>query len=165
MLYEVITYVYEKTILSRTTPWAQAFLLLGLDCSQPPLRFLPVNILNPIHGLSVADFTQIPLGSGQVWVPENDFRHDFNRNSWLAGIGGGMSPEIMGLYINKKANFGQLLSKLFQFILVWTTCKRYKFHSRNNHFRHWYRITSYNVCYTKLLRIILRIMVLSLSWF
>jgi hypothetical protein len=31
-----------------------------------PLRFLPVNILNPIHGLGVADFSKIPLGGGQV---------------------------------------------------------------------------------------------------
>lgn len=41
--------------------------------SPNPLRFLPVNILNPIHGLGVADFSKIPLGGGQVGVPEDDF--------------------------------------------------------------------------------------------
>ena len=41
--------------------------------SPNPLRFLPVNILNPIHGLGVADFSKIPLGGGQIGVPEDDF--------------------------------------------------------------------------------------------
>lgn len=42
-------------------------------CTQDArLSALPVNILNPIHGLSVADFAQIPLGSGQIRMAEND---------------------------------------------------------------------------------------------
>jgi len=61
-----------------------------------PDTLFPMQDVHPSNCLGVVDLAEIDLGSLQILVPQDDFRYDFQGHTISAGIGGRVSPEIMG---------------------------------------------------------------------
>ena len=62
----------------------------------PALRsVLAVYILDPPYCFYIADLSEIPLGGGEIGMPQDDLADDLYQNAGAGSIRGRMAPQIM----------------------------------------------------------------------
>jgi hypothetical protein len=89
----------------------------------PPKQILAIQILYPPHGFHIANLTQVPLGSGEVGVSQDNLTDNFHRDARAGCIRGRMASEVMGPEMDPHQS-ASFLDQTLLLPLSW--CKLYR---------------------------------------